>query len=63
MVLFDSYASLLYRKLLLVNTTQFCGYGANACLELAHINYSADTRLSFSSSSRLPIGEPGNKAV
>ena len=61
MVLFDSYALLLYRSYyssLLVNTMQFCGYGSNACLELVRIHYSANTRLSSS----LPIGEPGNEA-
>ena len=63
--MFDSYALLLYRKLLLFITRQY--YAAlwlrsNVCLELASIHYSADTRLLFSPF-HLPTRKPGNKAT
>ena len=65
MVFVDSYAKLLYWKLLLKITCQYyvvLWFWSKAHLELTHIYYSADTRLSFSSSPfHFPTGEPGNE--
>ena len=64
--LFDSYALLLCRTLLLVITRQYYAtlwLRSNVRLEFARIHYSADTRLSASSSPPLPTGEPGYEAT
>ena len=63
--LFDSNALLLCRTLLLVITRQYYAtlwLRSNARLEFARIHYSADTRLSASSSPQ-PTGEPGYEAT